>query len=58
MTAAGSANERTYPERGLSNHVRKQGKPAQRTQDEGVVGVIEQTKVGRSTTDNIISMVK
>jgi len=31
MTAADSANERLYPERELSNIVRKQGKRAQRT---------------------------
>jgi len=58
MTAADSADEWTYPETGLCNHVRKQRKPAQRNWDERVVGVIRQTKVGRSNTDNIISLVK
>jgi len=58
MTAADLEGERTYPERGLCNHVRKQRKPAQRNWDERVVGVIGQTKVERLKTDNIINMVK
>jgi hypothetical protein len=47
--------EHTYPQRGV---LRKQGNLHERTRDEWVLGVIGQSKVGRSNADNINSVVK